>query len=53
MRYFIEKECPDGGAATLAQCKMMLGDDIEEVELLEVKRDIGGEMFAPLDILIF
>jgi len=46
MKYFIERECPEGGVNTLDGCKMMLGDDIQEIELLEMKRDIGGEMWC-------
>ena len=46
LKYFIEKECSDGGAATLAQYKGMLDDDLEEIELLEVKRDYGGQMWC-------
>ena len=47
MRYFVEKECSDAGAMTLADCKVIFeDDDIKEVELLEVKRDIGGPMYC-------
>ena len=46
MRYFIEKECPDDGIFTLDAFKMMIGDDIEEIELLEMERDYGGEMWC-------
>ena len=46
MKYFIEKECPDDGVFTLDDFKMTIGDDLKEIELLEMKRDIGGEMWC-------
>ena len=46
MRYFIEKECPDDGVFTLDDFKMTIGDDIEEIELSEMKREYGGEMWC-------
>ena len=46
MRYFIEKECPDDGVFTLNDFKMTIGDDIKEIELLEMKREYGGEMWC-------
>ena len=46
MRYFIEKYCPDDGVFTLEDFKMTIGDDIKEIELSEMKRDIGGPMWC-------
>ena len=46
MKYFMETDCPDNGVFTLDDFKMMVGDDIEEVELSEMKRDYGGEKWC-------
>jgi len=46
MRYFIEKECPESGVYTLEDFKTTIGDDLKEIELLEMKRDYGGEMWC-------
>lgn len=49
MKYFTEKECSDDGVFTLDDFKMTLGDDLKEIELLEMKRDYGGEMWCDED----
>jgi len=47
MRYFMEDKDFDGeGVCLLKDFKMMLDDDIKEMELLEMKRKYGGEMWC-------
>ena len=46
MRYFIEKYCPDDGVFTLEDFKMTIGDDVKEIELSEMKREYGVEMWC-------
>ncbi len=45
MKYFVESMDADG-VQTLAFYKNELDKDLKEIELLETKRDIGGEMWC-------
>ena len=47
MKYYYSNELCDDGVMTLEEAKETLKeDDVEEIELEEMKRDYGGEMYC-------
>ena len=49
MKYYYSFEFCDGGVTTLEEAKETLKeDDVEEIELEEMKRDYGGKMWCNL-----